>query len=86
MRQLLRIPHPSISITLFGNNGKYIIKLEAGPMEQTYKLPEELLGGPENAKILLDHLFLSQCLEHFNKMYRSLLDAQERFGNRDGIA
>jgi len=55
-------------------------------MEQTYKLPEELLGGPENAKILLDHLFLSQCLEHFNKMYRSLLDAQERFGNRDGIA
>lgn len=86
MRQLLRIPHPSISITVFGNNGKYIIKLEAGPMEQTYKLPEELLGGPENTKRLLDHIFLNQCVEHFNKMYKSLLDAQERYSNRDGMA
>jgi hypothetical protein len=82
MRQLLRIPHPSISITVFGNNGKYILKLEAGPMEQTYKIAEEVLGGPENANVLLDQAFLSECLAHFNGMYRSLMDAQNRFEGR----
>lgn len=84
MRQLLRIPHPQISITVFGNNGRYILKLEAGPMEQTYKVPEESVGGPERTRDLLDEAFLAECIAHFNLMYRSLLDAQERFQNRGG--
>lgn len=83
MRQLLRIPHPDISITVFSNNGRYIIKLEAGPMEQTYKLPEEVLGSPQQVKELLDTSFLGECLAHFNLMYRSLLDAQARVADRD---
>ncbi len=48
-------------------------------MEQTYKIAEEVLGGPENANVLLDQAFLSECLAHFNGMYRSLMDAQSRF-------
>lgn len=81
----MRIPHPSLVITVFGMNGKYIVKLEAGPMEQSYKLPEEAVGGPERLKELMDGPFLQECLAHFNAMYRSLLDAQMRFEGRGGV-
>ncbi len=86
MRQLYRIPHPKLSITVFGMNERFILKLEAGPMEQTYKIPEESVTGPEDVKLLLDGPFLTEILAHFNAMYRSLLDAQQRFSAQGGAA
>jgi hypothetical protein len=37
MRVLETIPHPSITITIFQMNDKFIVKFEAGPMEQVFK-------------------------------------------------
>lgn len=84
MRQLLRIPHPSLTITVFGMNEKYILKLEAGPMEQSYKLPMDTIGGLDDLQTFTDHAFLKECLTHFNAMYRSFMEAQKRFDNRVG--
>ena len=86
MRQLSRIPHPSITITVFGMNEKYIVKMEAGPMEQSYKLPMDTIGGLDKVAVFLDQSFMQECLAHFNAMYTSFMTAQKRFDSRSGDA
>ena len=71
MRVVGRIPHPSIAITLFEYNEKFTIKLEAGPMEQSYKIPTESVGSVANLQSIVDEPFLIECLEHFNAMFLS---------------
>lgn len=78
MRIVGRIPHPSITITLFAHNERYIVKLEAGPMEQTYKIPSDQIGNLENLPKVVDSVFLTECLKHFNAMFLSWKEAIER--------
>lgn len=78
MRVVGRIPHPSITITIFEYNEKYTLKLEAGPMEQSYKITVDQAGGLENLRKIADSQFLQECLKHFNAMYLSWKEAVER--------
>lgn len=71
MRVVGRVPHPSITITLFEYNEKFTIKLEAGPMEQSYKIATETVGNVADLQKLADSVFLNECLEHFNAMFIS---------------
>ena len=66
MRVVAEIPNPEMKITVFSWNGKYLIKLEKGPLEQTYKLDE------------MDVTFLQQALARFRDMRQDLQQAQER--------
>jgi len=54
MRVVANIPHPSIGITVFSMNDKFIVKLEAGPMEQSFKFSSEEVKGIEDIKKILD--------------------------------
>jgi len=78
MRIVGRIPHPSISITLFSYNERYIVKLEAGPMEQSYKIPTEQMGSLNDLQKAIDPIFLDECLKHFSAMFLSWKSAIER--------
>lgn len=78
MRVVGRIPHPSITITIFEYNEKYTLKLEAGPMEQSYKITIDQVGNLANLQRIADSQFLSECLSHFNAMYLSWKNAVER--------
>lgn len=78
MRVIKTIVHPHITVSIFSMNDKYQIKLEAGPMEQTFKIPVADIAGVEAIEQLLDKDFMQKALERFNEMYRSFLDAQER--------
>ncbi len=40
MRIIATIPHSEMRISIFGMNQKYILKLEWGPLEQSYKWDE----------------------------------------------
>ena len=40
MRIIAEMPHPDCKISIFSMNGKFLIKLEQGGLEQTYKLAE----------------------------------------------
>ena len=40
MRIIGTIPHPGFKISAFKNENKFIIKVEAGPFEQSYKFLE----------------------------------------------
>lgn len=78
MRVVSEIPHPEAKITIFSWNGKYLIKLEKGPLEQTYKVSEMDVQSEEDIKKMLDVTFISRALERFSEMGRDLMLAQSR--------
>jgi hypothetical protein len=78
MRVLAEIPNPDMKITLFSWNGKYLIKLEKGPLEQTYKVDEMDVTGEADVRQMLDETFLNQALARFRDMRQDLLAAQQR--------
>jgi hypothetical protein len=68
MRVIAEIPHPQIKITIFSWNAKYIIKLEAGPYEQTYKIAESDIAGLDAVQSLLSSEFIDSCIQRFLTM------------------
>ena len=78
MRIIGDIPHPKFVITVYEWNEKTIIKLEAGPMEQTYKLPSEQIRGVEGAKKLLNDDFLKNVYSRFEQMFMDMQAAAKK--------
>ena len=68
MRFVQDIPHPQFKIGLFAWNSKYIVKIEAGPYEQTYKVSELDLLNPDAVPTLLDADFLTRVARRFAEM------------------
>jgi hypothetical protein len=71
MRVIGDIPHSQFKITLFNWNGKYLIKVEAGPYEQTYKVKEEDVMEDDLKKIVNED-FLAKVLDIFKLMHANL--------------
>jgi hypothetical protein len=80
MRVIGTLPHPSITITVFHMNDKYVVKLEAGPMEQTFKFNAEEVKGMEDVKKMLDDDFMKKAHERFNGMFLSMKEAKGKLG------
>ncbi|WP_426493134.1 hypothetical protein [Hymenobacter sp. 102] len=80
MRQLAIIPHPEAKITLFSWNGKYLIKLEKGSFEQTYKVSELDLTSEDDIHQLLDEEFVQAAVQRFKSMQQDLQAAFDRHG------
>lgn len=80
MRQLANIPHPEVNITLFSWNGKYLIKLEKGQLEQTYKVSEMDVTSDEEVRTLLDEEFIQAAIDRFQQMNK---DLQATFARHD---
>lgn len=78
MRLVREIPHPDCKITIFSWNNRYLIKLEQGLLEQTFKVPEFDLTGEEELLSIIDAEFLHQAANRFHDMGRSLHEARER--------
>lgn len=74
MRVVREIPHSDCKITVFSWNGKYLIKLENGGFEQTYKVSELDVLEEEIDEILND-TFITEALERFTDMAKSLRKA-----------
>ncbi len=79
MRIIGNIQHPDIRITVFHMNNKFIVKMEAGPMEQVFKFDQEKYPGMESIGKLVDEHFISAALSRFNEMFLELKGAEERF-------
>lgn len=78
MRIIGNIPHPKISISIFSMNDKYLVKFEAGPMEQTFKFFHDEVEGVEGIKKVLDEEFMQQIMDRFNEMFLSFKAVKER--------
>jgi hypothetical protein len=68
MRFVHDIPHPQFKIGLYAWNGKYIVKIEAGPYEQTYKVSELDVSGSDAVQTMLDDTFLAKVATRFQDM------------------
>lgn len=78
MRIIADIPHEACKITVFAWNSKYLIKLEQGMLEQTYKVNEFDVFSEDDIRKLLDEAFMKQIIESFKQMRTNLNNALER--------
>lgn len=77
MRVIGEIQHPSCKITVFMWNGKYLIKLERGPIEQTFKVSEIDVTGEDDIHAILNEAFMQKALARFDEMEETLFKALE---------
>ena len=69
MRLLARIPHPRLLISIFKNEGKYILKFEIGPFEQVYKfLESDTIYDADSLGRLVTEDVLKEVLVLFDQM------------------
>jgi hypothetical protein len=78
MRYLKQIAHPGFVIGLYAWNNKFILKIEAGPYEQTYKVSELDVSTAEEAEALLDEPFMTAVQARFRQMDADWQQAQAR--------
>lgn len=71
MRVVREVEHAKCKITIFSWNLKYLIKLEKGPYEQTFKISELDVSEPELDDILSDK-FVQEAVNRFDDMHASL--------------
>lgn len=68
MRVIREIPHERYKIQIFQYNGKYILKIELGQFEQSFKIGEtDVIGVDEVEKMITEEL-LSNTLKRFVEM------------------
>jgi hypothetical protein len=80
MRVIAEIPHPDCKISIFSMNGKFLIKLEQGGLEQTYKVPEaDVTDGVNGIFQMLDDEFMGRVTERFNAMRKDFNAAYKRY-------
>ena len=77
MRVVGEIPHPELKITIFHWNNRYLIKLEAGLFEQTFKIEEYDLSSEDEIKSIVNEEFIQQSIIRFNDMAKSLAQATQ---------
>jgi hypothetical protein len=80
MRVVKEIAHPQCKITIFSWNNRYLIKLETGLLEQTFKINHFDVANEEEVSALIDSNFVQEAIDRFSSMGRSLHDALQRTG------
>lgn len=75
MRIIDSIPHPAISISIFQMNDKYIVKFEAGPMEQAFKFYTEDVKSVEQLKKIVNEEFINKVHLRFKEMFAQMKEA-----------
>ena len=80
MRLVKDIPHEKYKIQLFQYNGKYILKIELGQFEQTYKIGDTDVYGVEDVEKMITPQLLKNSLNRFIEMRK---DWGEAFTNKN---
>jgi len=78
MRVVKEIARPECKITIFHWNNKYLIKLETGPFEQTFKISELDLSSEDDLHKILSEEFIGEAMARFADMSKSIADATDQ--------
>lgn len=78
MRIIDTIKHPSMTISIMQMNDKYIVRFEAGPLEQVFKFIVTEVRSLERLKELINEDFIDDVRIRFNQMYVQYREAFER--------
>lgn len=75
MRLIEDIPHERYKIQIFNYNAKYIVKIELGQFEQSFKISEMDVTGLGDVKKMINEVLLKNCLDRFVSMRSDWTDA-----------
>ncbi|WP_179414103.1 hypothetical protein HDF19_16840 [Mucilaginibacter sp. E4BP6] len=80
MRIIAELPHPDFKISILNMNQKFIIKIEKGSIEQSYKIPEmDLTDGVNSVFEILDEAFLKTVSLRFEEMRKDFKETYFRY-------
>jgi hypothetical protein len=69
MRILGRIPHPTLQITVFANDGRFPVQFEQGGLSQIYRFRKnERLRGLADVRQLVNEELIASVLAQFSVM------------------
>lgn len=83
MRVIEEIPHPRYKIQIFSYNAKYIVKIELGQFEQTYKINETDVMGLNDVKAMVNKKLLENALKRFVEMREDWHEAFKQKNEND---
>ena len=69
MRIIDTIPHPSMQISIFHMNDKYLVKFEAAMMEQVFKFDTTDVKSVDALKKIINADFIDTIRKRFNEMF-----------------
>jgi hypothetical protein len=69
MRIVDTIPHPSLQISIFQMNDKYLVKFEAAMMEQVFKFDTNEVKSIDALKQIINPDFIDVVRKRFNEMF-----------------
>jgi hypothetical protein len=75
MRLVADIPHEKYKIQIFNYNAKYLVKIELGQFEQTFKIDETDVSGLGEVKNMITKTILSNALHRFIAMREDWVEA-----------
>lgn len=75
MRLIKDIPHERYKIQIFNYNSKYMVKIELGQFEQTFKIAEGDVTGLEEVERMITSELLSNCIPRFVGMRQDWTNA-----------
>jgi hypothetical protein len=82
MRIIAELPHPEFKISILNMNSKFIVKIEKGALEQTYKISEiDLTDGVNSVFELLDETFLATVSNRFAEMLQDYRETYYRYNS-----
>ena len=80
MRIIAELPHPDFKISILNMNNKFIVKIEQGTLEQTYKISEgDLTEGVNSVFEILDDEFLKTVAIRFIEMRKNFKETYNRY-------
>jgi hypothetical protein len=68
MRVIADIPHHTFKISIFSYNAKFIVKIEWGSFEQSFKISEMDVSGLEEVEKMITESFLENSMRRFISM------------------
>jgi len=80
MRIIAELPHPEFKISILSMNNKFIVKIEQGSLEQTYKVAEaDVVDGVNGVFELMDEAFLKTVSARFTEMRKDFKESYNRY-------
>jgi hypothetical protein len=80
MRIIAELPHPDFKISILNMNNKFIVKIEQGNFEQSYKIADaDLMDGVNSVFELMDEAFLKTVSARFIEMRKDFKESYNRY-------
>lgn len=81
MRWIKDIPHEKYKIQILNYNSKYIVKIELGQFEQSFKINETDVIGVEEIEKMINKELLTNSLHRFIEMRNDWTNAFNKKNN-----